>query len=61
MNPLAKGIRDYLALRRGLGFKLARQGWAKGVRVFPGTETQFSHHRCLGIGVGDPACPPAAG
>jgi len=21
MNPLAKGIRDYLALRRGLGFK----------------------------------------
>ena len=24
MNPLAKGIRDYLALRRGLGFKLAR-------------------------------------
>ena len=23
MNPLAKGIRDYLALRRGLGFKLA--------------------------------------
>ena len=24
MNPLAKGIRDYLALRRGLGFKLVR-------------------------------------
>jgi hypothetical protein len=24
MNPLAKGIRDYLALRRGLGFKLIR-------------------------------------
>ncbi len=24
MNPLAEGIRDYLALRRGLGFKLAR-------------------------------------
>src|ERR1700726_4499115 len=24
MNPLAKGLRDYLALRRGLGFKLVR-------------------------------------
>ena len=24
MNPLEKGIRDYLALRRGLGFKLVR-------------------------------------
>jgi hypothetical protein len=24
MNPLAKGIEDYLALRRGLGFKLVR-------------------------------------
>jgi integrase len=24
MNPLAKGIRDYLAMRRGLGFKLVR-------------------------------------
>ena len=24
MNPLVKGIRDYLALRRGLGFKLVR-------------------------------------
>jgi len=24
MNPLGKGIRDYLALRRGLGFKLVR-------------------------------------
>ena len=24
MNPLAKAVRDYLALRRGLGFKLVR-------------------------------------
>ena len=24
MNPLTKGVRDYLALRRGLGFKLVR-------------------------------------
>ena len=24
MNPLAKGIRDYLAMRRSLGFKLVR-------------------------------------
>jgi integrase/recombinase XerD len=24
MNPLAKGVGDYLALRRGLGFKLVR-------------------------------------
>lgn len=28
MNPLAKGIRDYLALRRGLGFKLRGFGSA---------------------------------
>ena len=61
MNPLAKGIRDYLALRRGLGFKLVRHEAGLKVRVFPGTETQFSHYRCLGIGMGDPAYPPAAG
>ena len=24
MNPLTKAVRDYLALRRGLGFKLVR-------------------------------------
>jgi hypothetical protein len=24
MNPLAKAVREYLALRRGLGFKLVR-------------------------------------
>ena len=32
MNPLAKGIRDYIALRRGLGFKLVRH--EAGLREF---------------------------
>jgi hypothetical protein len=32
MNPLARGIRDYLALRRGLGFKLVRH--EAGLREF---------------------------
>jgi integrase/recombinase XerD len=32
MNPLAKAVRDYLALRRGLGFKLVRH--EAGLREF---------------------------
>ena len=52
-----KGVRDYLTLRRGLGFKLVRhEAWTAGVRVLPGAKTQFTHHRQPGIGVGNTAC-----
>ena len=32
------------------------RGRAEGVRVLPGTKTQYSHHRRPGVGVGNPAC-----
>ena len=59
MNPLAKGIRDYLALRRGLGFKLVRH--EAGLKEFASflARKRSSHITVdLGIGVGNPACPP---
>ena len=41
MNRLRKAVRDYLTMRRGLGFKLARHEAAlQDFVVIPGTKTQ---------------------
>ena len=57
MNQLRKAVRDYLTMRRGLGFKLVRhEARAAGVRVIPGAKTQFAHHRESGAGVGNATC-----
>ena len=46
MNRLRKAVRDYLTMRRGLGFKMVRhEVRATGVRLIPGTKTQRPHHR----------------
>ena len=46
MNRLRKAVRDYLTMRRGLGFKLVRH--EAGLQEFvliPGAKTQSAHHR----------------
>ena len=62
MNPLAKAVRDYLALRRGLGFKLVRhEAGLQEFTSFLARKRTFSHHGRPGVRVGDPACPPKTG
>ena len=54
MNRLRKAVRDYLAMRRGLGFKLVQtRARVTGVRLVPGAKTQPAHHRQSGTGVGN--------
>ena len=58
MNRLRKAVRDYLTMRRGLGFKLVRH--EAGLQEFvliPGAKTQPAHHRESGIGVGNATYP----
>jgi hypothetical protein len=45
MNRLQTAVRDYLAMRRSLGFKRAKhEGGLRGVPVVPCTKTQFTHN-----------------
>ena len=46
MKRLRKAIRDYLTMRRGLGFKMARhEVCPTGFHRISGTKTQPPHHR----------------
>jgi integrase/recombinase XerD len=58
MNPLAKGIRDYLALRRGLGFKLVRH--EAGLKEFASSRprNRFKKIPLAWLWVGAPPQPP---
>ena len=46
MKRLRNAVRDYLTMRRGLGFKMARhEVGLQDFVVIPGTKTQPPHHR----------------
>ena len=59
MNRLRKAVRDYLTMRRGLGFKLVRH--ETGLQEFVSfleRKRSPAHHRQSGTGVGNTAYPP---
>jgi hypothetical protein len=66
MRDLRKGIRDYLMLRRGLGFKLvtkpdwnsSRPSWNGNVVLILRANSHWSGQHCLHIT--SPACGPRA-
>lgn len=52
MNPLHRALKDYLALRRGLGYKMRDAGRLLQLRELPGGAAGGAHHGAIRTAMG---------